>query len=32
MSISFELHDRQLVFLDGPAGVLFELAEWTIRV
>ncbi len=25
-----EFHDRRLVFLDGPAGVVFELAEWTI--
>jgi catechol 2,3-dioxygenase-like lactoylglutathione lyase family enzyme len=24
-----EFHDRRLVFLDGPAGVVFELAEWT---
>jgi catechol 2,3-dioxygenase-like lactoylglutathione lyase family enzyme len=23
-----EFHDRRLVFLDGPAGVVFELAEW----
>ncbi len=22
-------HDRRLVFLDGPAGVVVELAEWT---
>ena len=22
-------HDRRLVFLDGPAGVVIELAEWT---
>ena len=26
-----EFHDRRLVFLDGPAGVVFELAEWTTR-
>jgi catechol 2,3-dioxygenase-like lactoylglutathione lyase family enzyme len=25
----FDFHDRRLVFLDGPAGVVFELAEWT---
>jgi catechol 2,3-dioxygenase-like lactoylglutathione lyase family enzyme len=25
-----EFHDRRLVFLDGPAGVVFELAEWTL--
>jgi catechol 2,3-dioxygenase-like lactoylglutathione lyase family enzyme len=24
-----EFHDRRLVFLDGPAGVVFELAQWT---
>jgi catechol 2,3-dioxygenase-like lactoylglutathione lyase family enzyme len=24
-----EFHDRRLVFLDGPAGVVVELAEWT---
>jgi len=24
-----EFHDRRLVFLDGPAGVVIELAEWT---
>jgi catechol 2,3-dioxygenase-like lactoylglutathione lyase family enzyme len=24
-----EFHDRRLAFLDGPAGVVFELAEWT---
>ena len=24
-----EFHDRRLVFLDGPAGTVFELAEWT---
>ncbi len=23
-----EFHDRRLVFLDGPAGVVVELAEW----
>ena len=23
-----EFHDRTLVFVDGPAGVVFELAEW----
>jgi catechol 2,3-dioxygenase-like lactoylglutathione lyase family enzyme len=27
-----EFHDRRLVFLDGPAGVVFELAEWTVPV
>ena len=27
-----EFHDRRLVFLDGPAGVVFELAEWTTAV
>jgi catechol 2,3-dioxygenase-like lactoylglutathione lyase family enzyme len=27
-----EFHDRRLVFLDGPAGVVFELAEWTTPV
>lgn len=25
-----DFHDRRLVFLDGPAGVVFELAEWKI--
>ena len=24
-----EFHDRRLVFFDGPAGTVFELAEWT---
>jgi catechol 2,3-dioxygenase-like lactoylglutathione lyase family enzyme len=24
-----DFHDRRLVFLDGPAGVVIELAEWT---
>jgi catechol 2,3-dioxygenase-like lactoylglutathione lyase family enzyme len=23
-----DFHDRRLVFLDGPSGVVFELAEW----
>ncbi|MGO8860520.1 MAG: VOC family protein [Acidimicrobiales bacterium] len=25
-----DFHDRRLVFLDGPAGVVIELAEWKI--
>ena len=25
-----DFHDRRLVFLDGPAGVVVELAEWKI--
>jgi catechol 2,3-dioxygenase-like lactoylglutathione lyase family enzyme len=25
-----EFHDRRLVFLDGPAGVVVELAEWKV--
>jgi catechol 2,3-dioxygenase-like lactoylglutathione lyase family enzyme len=25
-----DFHDRKLVFLDGPAGVVVELAEWNI--
>ena len=25
-----DFHDRRLVFLDGPAGVVLELAEWKI--
>jgi catechol 2,3-dioxygenase-like lactoylglutathione lyase family enzyme len=25
-----DFHDRRLVFLDGPAGVVVELAEWRI--
>ena len=25
-----DFHDRRLVFLPGPAGVVFELAEWRI--
>ncbi len=24
-------HDRDLVFLEGPAGVVIELAEWKVR-
>jgi catechol 2,3-dioxygenase-like lactoylglutathione lyase family enzyme len=26
-----EFHDRRLVFLDGPAGITVELAEWQER-
>lgn len=26
-----DFHDRRLVFLDGPARVVFELAEWKIN-
>jgi catechol 2,3-dioxygenase-like lactoylglutathione lyase family enzyme len=25
-----DFHDRRLVFLDGPGGVVFELAEWKV--
>jgi hypothetical protein len=25
-----DFHDRRLVFVPGPAGVVFELAEWTV--
>lgn len=25
-----DFHDRRLVFLDGPAGVVVELAEWKV--
>ncbi len=25
-----DFHDRRLVFFDGPAGVVIELAEWKI--
>ena len=25
-----DFHDRRLVFLPGPAGVVFELAEWRV--
>jgi catechol 2,3-dioxygenase-like lactoylglutathione lyase family enzyme len=25
-----DFHDRRLVFLDGPAGVVVELAEWKL--
>ena len=25
-----DFHDRKLVFLNGPDGVVIELAEWTI--
>jgi hypothetical protein len=25
-----DFHDRRLVFLDGPAGVVIELAVWKI--
>jgi hypothetical protein len=27
-----DFHDRRLVFLDGPAGVVIELAEWKIAL
>jgi len=23
-----DFHDRRLVFVEGPAGVVIELAEW----
>jgi carboxymethylenebutenolidase len=26
-----DFHDRRLVFLDGPSGVVVELAEWKVR-
>ncbi len=29
-NIVMDFHDRRLVFLDGPAGVVVELAEWKI--
>jgi catechol 2,3-dioxygenase-like lactoylglutathione lyase family enzyme len=25
-----EFHDRRLIFLDGPSGVVVELAEWKV--
>lgn len=25
-----EFHDRKLIFVDGPDGVVIELAEWTV--
>jgi catechol 2,3-dioxygenase-like lactoylglutathione lyase family enzyme len=30
-STILDFHDRKLVFLDGPAEVVIELAEWSIR-